>query len=93
MKIKIPFLIIFYLFIFSSTFSQNTGKYTLVIHGGAGVISPANLSAEKASQYEAKLTEVLRHGDSILKAGGTSLDAVESCVRMMGCGPGSSALT
>ncbi len=36
-----------------------------------------------ASQFEAKLTEVLKHGDSILKAGGTSLDAVESCVRMM----------
>ena len=83
MKTKTTFLLIFSLFIFFTTYSQNTGKYTLVIHGGAGVMSPANLSAEKASQYEAKLTQVLRHGDSILKAGGTSLDAVESCVRMM----------
>ena len=83
MKTKTIFLLIFSLFIFFTTYSQNTGKYTLVIHGGAGNITPANLTAEKASQFEAKLTEVLRHGDSILKAGGTSLDAVEACVRMM----------
>ena len=71
---------------FNNTFSQTLHQkeeYTLVIHGGAGNITPSNLPAEKASQFEAKLTEVLKHGDSILKAGGTSLDAVESCVRMM----------
>jgi L-asparaginase / beta-aspartyl-peptidase len=66
-----------------SAYSQPTGKYTLVIHGGAGNITRANLPAETAAQFEAKLTEVLRHGDSILKAGGSCLDAVESCVGMM----------
>ncbi len=83
MKTRATFIIIFFLFILFSAYSQNTGRYTLVIHGGAGNITSTNLSAEKASQFEAKLTEVLRHGDSILKAGGTSLDAVEACVRMM----------
>jgi L-asparaginase / beta-aspartyl-peptidase len=63
--------------------SQSSGNYTLVIHGGAGNITKANLSTDIAAQFEAKLSEVLKHGDSILKAGGTSLDAVESCVRMM----------
>jgi len=63
--------------------SQSPGTYTLVIHGGAGNITPANLSAVIAAQFEAKLIEVLRHGDSILKAGGTSLNAVESCIRIM----------
>ena len=58
-------------------------NYTLVIHGGAGNITQANLPADLAVQFESKLNEVLRNGDSILKAGGTSLDAVESCVRMM----------
>jgi L-asparaginase / beta-aspartyl-peptidase len=57
--------------------------YALAIHGGAGDITPANLPADIAAQFEAKLNEVLKNGDSILKAGGTSLDAVESCVRMM----------
>jgi len=64
------------------TVSQKT-SYTLVIHGGAGNITPSNLTAEKAAQFEATLAEVLKHGDSILKSGGTSLDAVEACVRMM----------
>ncbi len=83
MKATISLFFIFLLSLNFTASSQTSGSYTLVIHGGAGNITPANLSAEKASQFEAKLTEVLRHGDSILKAGGTSLDAVESCVRMM----------
>jgi len=74
--------IVFIVLSFSAN-SQSSANYTLVIHGGAGNITPQNLPADKASQFEVKLTEVLRHGDSILKAGGTSLDAVESCIRMM----------
>jgi beta-aspartyl-peptidase (threonine type) len=83
MKITNILLFIFLLFITFSVNAQNSNNYTLVIHGGAGNITPANLSPEKASQFEAKLTAVLKHGDSILKTGGTSLDAVEACVRMM----------
>jgi L-asparaginase / beta-aspartyl-peptidase len=74
--------IVFIVLSFSAN-SQSSANYALVIHGGAGNITPQNLPVDKASQFEAKLTEVLRHGDSILKAGGTSLDAVESCIRMM----------
>jgi beta-aspartyl-peptidase (threonine type) len=88
MKISLqPVCILLLLVLASSHVLSQTSvpkkNYTLVIHGGAGNITPANLPAEKASQFEGKLTEVLRYGDSILKAGGTSLDAVESCVRMM----------
>lgn len=83
MKTTVFFVLICFLLITLSASSQTSDKYALVIHGGAGNITPANLSAEKAKQFEVKLTEVLKHGDSILKAGGTSLDAVESCVRMM----------
>lgn len=76
----------FMLFAFFITNAQNISvkpAYALVIHGGAGNITPTNLPADKAAQFELKLTEVLTFGDSILKAGGTSLDAVEACVRMM----------
>jgi beta-aspartyl-peptidase (threonine type) len=83
MKATIPLLLIFFLSLAFSSNSQTSGKYALVIHGGAGNITPANLPADKAAEFEAKLTEVLKHGDSILKSGGTSLDAVEACVRMM----------
>ena len=82
-----PACILLYLVLaYSQAFSQASSpktSYTLVIHGGAGNITPSNLPAEKALQFESKLTEVLKHGDSILKAGGTSLDAAEACVRMM----------
>jgi len=57
--------------------------YALAIHGGAGNITPGNLPAEIKAQFDSVLNRVLSHGDSILKAGGTSLDAVEACVRMM----------
>lgn len=83
---KFVYILLFTLIAFCQATSQSlTPKinYTLVIHGGAGNITPSNLPAEKASQFTDKLTEVLRHGDSILRAGGTSLNAVESCVRMM----------
>jgi beta-aspartyl-peptidase (threonine type) len=88
MKILFPpiFIIVILTSAFDNVFSQALQQkkdYALVIHGGAGNITQANLPAEKAKQFEDKLTEVLKHGDSILKAGGTSLDAVESCVRMM----------
>jgi len=83
MKTIFTFAFIALILVSFTASSQSTGTYTLVIHGGAGNITPANLSVEKASQFEAKLKEVLKHGDSILKAGGTSLDAVESCIRMM----------
>ena len=81
---KLLFLTLLVILILSiKLYAQPSGTYTLVIHGGAGNITPANLPTEIAAQYEAKLKEVLRLGDSILKAGGTSLNAVEACVRMM----------
>jgi len=83
MKAISALLFIIFLSTSFSVSSQISGNYALVIHGGAGNITKANLPAEIAAQFESKLNEVLLHGDSILKAGGTSLDAVESCVRLM----------
>lgn len=88
MKVYLQPLCILLLMVLASVqiFSQNLvpkSNYTLVIHGGAGNITPANLPSDMAAQFQAKLNEVLKHGDSILKSGGTSLDAVEACVRML----------
>jgi beta-aspartyl-peptidase (threonine type) len=83
MKATISLFFILFLSLNFTASSQTSGSYTLVIHGGAGNITPSNLPAEKAAQFEARLAEVLKYGDSILKSGGTSLDAVELCVRMM----------
>ncbi len=57
--------------------------FTLVIHGGAGAIQKANMTATLDSQYRVKLHEALDSGEFILKNGGTSLDAVTAAIRVM----------
>lgn len=55
----------------------------IVIHGGAGVIDKSKMSDEKEKAYHAKLEEALNTGYKILKAGGSSLDAVEATIIIM----------
>jgi len=55
----------------------------LVIHGGAGTITRAEMTPEREASYRAKLTEALEIGHRILTAGGTGLDAVEATIRVM----------
>jgi beta-aspartyl-peptidase (threonine type) len=54
--------------------------YTLVIHGGAGAIRREAMTPEKESAYTAALDSALTIGETILKNGGTALDAVEQTV-------------
>lgn len=58
-------------------------KIALVIHGGAGTITRANMSPEAEKQYRETLEQALRTGHAILAKGGSSLDAVEATVRVM----------
>lgn len=58
-------------------------KWTLAIHGGAGVIEPGDLTPEKEVQYRAGLDAALQAGEKILSAGGSSLDAVEATVKVL----------
>lgn len=57
--------------------------FAIVIHGGAGNILKKNMSAELEAAYEAKLEEAIRVGYTILKNGGSSLDAVEKTINIM----------
>lgn len=66
--------------IFVSTCLSAQDKYALVIHGGAGVIEKAKISDERQHEYEAALNRALAIGDSVLKKGGTSVDAVENVI-------------
>jgi beta-aspartyl-peptidase (threonine type) len=56
-------------------------KYALVIHGGAGTISPEQITPEMERDLRAGLQRSLDAGDAILKNGGSSLDAVVAAVR------------
>jgi beta-aspartyl-peptidase (threonine type) len=57
-------------------------EYAIAIHGGAGVISKSLPAAER-EEYVRSLAAVLRLGEGVLAAGGTSLDAVEKVVRTL----------
>ena len=57
--------------------------FGIVIHGGAGTILKENMSEEMENAYRDKLTEAIAVGHAILKAGGTSQDAVEQTIHVM----------
>src|SRR5215213_7815372 len=55
-------------------------EWGMVIHGGAGTISRANMGPEQEREYQAALTEALGAGYRLLRDGGTSLDAVSAAI-------------
>ena len=57
--------------------------FGIVIHGGAGTILKENMSSEMEQAYREKLTEAVATGHAILKAGGTSQEAVEQTIHVM----------
>lgn len=57
--------------------------YAITIHGGAGAMPRATLSAEREQLYRAGLAAALDGGYAVLERGGTSLDAVAAAVRIL----------
>ena len=55
----------------------------IVIHGGAGVIERARMTAEREASYRAGLAAALDAGYAVLEGGGSALDAVGAAVRTM----------
>lgn len=58
-------------------------SYTLVIHGGAGNITPAIMDAQMEADYTAGLKAALVAGSEVLKAGGAAVDAVVAAITEM----------
>ncbi len=54
--------------------------YTIIIHGGAGAISPDRYTPAEIKAFETGLNESLNAGYKILADGGTALDAVSAAV-------------
>ncbi len=59
------------------------GKYALAIHGGAGTLLRNEITPQLEEQYKTALNEALDAGESILKVGGTALDAVEATIKSL----------
>lgn len=94
-----PYLIPFVLFIMllllscNSTSTSNDSEllssaepekaeYAIIIHGGAGYMAK-DISEEKKQEYLKMLEDAILVGEEILKAGGSSLDAVEKTIAFM----------
>jgi beta-aspartyl-peptidase (threonine type) len=63
--------------------AQAAGKYALVLHGGAGVMSAQSMTPEMQSAYTRVLDQALMAGDSVLAAGGSAMDAVVKTIVVM----------
>ncbi len=58
-------------------------EYALVIHGGAGTITPDKLTPELDKEIRGTLLKALSTGQEILASGGTSLDAITATIQVM----------
>lgn len=59
------------------------GKFSIVIHGGAGTILQENLTSELELQYTSGLEDSLNAGYQILYKGGSAFEAVVEAVRKL----------
>lgn len=63
--------------------SPQNPRLGFMIHGGAGVAPKGTLTAEKERELRSKLEEAVVAGYKALQAGKSSLDAVETAIRIL----------
>jgi beta-aspartyl-peptidase (threonine type) len=57
--------------------------WSLVLHGGSGVIDRADLSPEQDRAYREVLARAAEAGAAVLRIGGAALDAVEAAIHVL----------
>ncbi|MDQ1155245.1 isoaspartyl peptidase/L-asparaginase family protein [Brevundimonas sp. SORGH_AS_0993] len=83
MRAAISLLTALFALCFASAQAQETPRWSLAIHGGAGVIERPSLTPEQDAAYRAALQGALDAGSAVLKGGGSALDAVQAAVQVM----------
>jgi beta-aspartyl-peptidase (threonine type) len=66
-----------------ATAPEPAPRWSIVVHGGAGVIERASLTPELEAQYRAAMQRALTTGGGVLERGGSSLDAVVAVISEM----------
>lgn len=66
-----------------ATTPESAPRWSIVVHGGAGVIERASLTPELEAQYRAAMTSAVETGGAVLERGGSSLDAVEAVIQRL----------
>jgi len=77
------FILIIGALIMASPAAAAPSGYTLVIHGGAGIIERSRIKPEDEKAIRAALGHALEAGQIILARGGPALDAVEAAVQVL----------
>ena len=63
--------------------TMGDGRWSIAIHGGAGTMDKATMTAAQQAEYQAALGAALDAGAKVLAGGGSALDAVEAAVVML----------
>jgi beta-aspartyl-peptidase (threonine type) len=63
--------------------TMSRAKVVLVIHGGAGVMSRSDMTAEQEGRYRKELERALRAGHEAMRRTGQGLDAVETAIKVL----------
>jgi beta-aspartyl-peptidase (threonine type) len=67
----------------SAATAEDQPGWTLVIHGGAGIIERSRVTPEQEAGARAGLDAALDAGSKVLADGGTALDAVQAAVEVL----------
>ncbi len=67
----------------SQPISQAAGHWSIVVHGGAGVIERTALGPQGDTAYRGSLTQATEAGAKVLDKGGSALDAVEAAINIL----------
>jgi L-asparaginase / beta-aspartyl-peptidase len=58
-------------------------KWSIVVHGGAGVIERKSMPPETEAAYRAAMKTAIETGAAVLEKGGSSLDAVQATIQYL----------
>ncbi|MEX0341347.1 MAG: isoaspartyl peptidase/L-asparaginase family protein [Erythrobacter sp.] len=62
---------------------EDAPRWSLAIHGGAGTISREDMTPEQDAAYRAALQAALDAGASVLRGGGSAMEAIEAAIKPM----------
>lgn len=82
-KIFLISVLIFTQSLWAKPMKTQAKNFTLVIHGGAGVLSKTEMIPEYEKRFHEDLNRALKAGYEILNADGTSMDAVVAAIKIM----------
>src|SRR6202012_3101769 len=60
-----------------------TGKWAIVLHGGAGVIERSSMTPERDKAYRAGMEAAVQAAAKVLEANGSAIDAVEAALKRL----------